>query len=182
MIKRITDRPLIPIEKVESKQLPRNRVIDPTLTPEQKLDFQKQVHQETFAQKALKRLSVENKAIQKLSDNEEEEQNSDEALIQMLAEEEKRRGSKIYDDSAFSRAIIKTLPPEMQEVMSKVYTPPPRDPSRPEVRSLPEKIQEIILKPDTKKEAIEKDKGLQKYIEDESYYKYMIDDYLRKKK
>lgn len=113
MIKRITpDAPKISIKDFKEKRLKPTQVIDPNLTSEQVASFQKQVHKESFVELALKRVEKEIKPIDPISEEDDayKDELSDEQIIKFLAEEETRRGSKLFDPTAFARIVARTTP------------------------------------------------------------------------
>jgi hypothetical protein len=117
MIKRISpNSPLsIPIKEVKQKQLKPHQVIDPTLSSEEKAILQQKMHKETFVEQALKRVEKEikfniNQESDPNSNPTPEEELTDEQISKFLQEEEIRRGTKIFDPTAFGKAVEKTIP------------------------------------------------------------------------
>lgn len=112
MIKRISPISTIPIKDFKQKQLKPSQVIDPNLSPEERATFQKQVHKESFVELALKRVEKEIKPIDPISEEDDtyKDELSDEQIIKFLAEEEARRGSKLFDPTAFARIVARTTP------------------------------------------------------------------------
>ena len=99
----------ISFKDITHKKLPESRVIDPNLTPQQRTEFNKQIHQQTFAEKALDRLSKSEPKIITPISAEEEEDLSELEVTEILRREEIRRGSKIFDESGFQNAVKKGL-------------------------------------------------------------------------
>lgn len=107
----------IPLKNFKVKELDSRQVIDPNLTPQEKLKLQQQLHKETFVDKAMRKAEnyIDNELnkiyAQEEKDLEEKDATADEQIYQdRIAKELSRRGDKeLFDPKAFGKAVERTL-------------------------------------------------------------------------
>ena len=120
MIKRIDpNTPKVPLKDFKHKELKRQQVIDPNLTPTEVAALQKQLYKENFIDKVLNKKNLYNE-LEKTWQEEDKALNEivvaqEEAAEQELLDAELlRRGDKeLFDPSAFQKAFAKTLEPTL---------------------------------------------------------------------
>ena len=107
----------IPITSFKTKELSPQQVVDPNLSPQERVKFQQQIHKENFMTKSLSSSNLHSELNQKFAEEDQKQREED----AKLAEQEflQMYGIKDIKDllnkETFTEAFIKTLPLEWQK-------------------------------------------------------------------